>query len=89
MPLGMRDCSQPYSYPVGVARWLVFVGARKKSAVGRSTSIETHVIREMSIRDFFTNTYLSNRTNDDDRKAVERIERIGMLKHAIMGAFAW
>ena len=89
MPLGMRDCSQPYSYPVGVARWLVFVGARKKSAVGRSTSIETPVIREMSIRDFFTNTNLSNNTNDDDRKAVERIERIGMLKHAMMGAFAW
>ena len=76
MPLGMRDCSQPYSYPVGVARWLVFVGARKKSAVGRSTSIETHVIREMSIRDFFTNTNIANRTNDDDRKAVGELNEL-------------
>ncbi len=72
----MRDCSQPYSYPVGVARWLVFVGARKKSAVGRSTSIETHVIREMSIRDFFTNTNIANRTNDDDRKAVVELNEL-------------
>jgi len=54
MPLGMRDCSQPYSYPVGVAKWLVFIGVRKKSAVGRSTSITMSVayLRHICMRGY-------------------------------------
>ena len=39
MPLGMRECSQPYSYPIGVAKWLVFVAGWIKSAVGRSMTL--------------------------------------------------
>ena len=43
MPLGMRDCGQPYRTAVGSSVRLVFVKLVYRSAVGRLTSIAMSV----------------------------------------------